>query len=239
MVRDPAAAHRFYGALFGWEFRSGPRQLGPYERALLDGREVAGIGRLPAGSGLPVAWTPYFAAENADRLAETVRACGGTVGVGPLDSPHAGRMALAIDPTGAVFGLWQAAEHRGFAVTGVAGAQSWVELVTRDTASVGPFYRRVFGFTAEPVVSADLDHLTLFLDGRPVAALHGVGGALSHEQGPRWLTYFEVDDVPESAARVASLGGEVLRAPREGPLGPQATVADPEGAVFVLVRTRG
>lgn len=239
MVRDPEAVRGFYEALFGWEFARGPEQLGPYARALLEGREVAGIGQLPAGSGLRVAWTTYFAAEDVNVLAETVRSRGGTVGVGPLDSPGAGRMALATDPAGAVFGLWQAGEHQGFAVTGVAGAQSWTELITRDTASVSAFYRAVFGFTAEPVVSADLDYLTLSLAGRPVAAVHGVGRSLSRERGARWMTYFEVGDLAEAAERVTHLGGQLLKPPYDGAQGRQATVADPEGAVFTLVHSEG
>lgn len=41
MVHGLAATQDFYGALFGWEFQPGPQQLGPYVRALLNGREVA------------------------------------------------------------------------------------------------------------------------------------------------------------------------------------------------------
>ncbi|CAM5249341.1 VOC family protein [Streptomyces violaceorubidus] len=119
MVHGPAAIHDFYGALFGWEFRPGPQQLGPYARALLDGREVAGIGQLPPDRQLPTAWTPYFASDDVNVTAETVRLCGGTVGVGPLDAGEAGRMALGSDPTGAVFGVWQAAAHLGTAIAGV------------------------------------------------------------------------------------------------------------------------
>ncbi len=84
MVHRPAAAREFYGALFGWEFRPGPQRLGPYTRAVLDGRVVAGIGRLPADRVLPVAWTPYLASDDVNETAESVRMCGGTVGVGPL-----------------------------------------------------------------------------------------------------------------------------------------------------------
>lgn len=86
MVHGMATTQDFYGALFGWEFQPGPQQLGPYVRALLDGRQVAGIGQLPPDRHLPIAWTPYFASADADLTAETVRHCGGTVGVGPLDA---------------------------------------------------------------------------------------------------------------------------------------------------------
>ncbi|MFE1949742.1 VOC family protein [Streptomyces sp. NPDC059524] len=238
MVHDMAATQEFYRALFGWEFGPGPEQLGPYVRALLEGKEVAGIGQLPPDRQFPVAWTPYLASDDADATAESVRHCGGTVGVGPLDAGEAGRMAIGSDPEGAVFGIWQAAAHLGTGLTGVPGTVAWNELVTRETASVAKFYEAVFGYAEEAVVSADFDCLTLCLDDRPVASVQGVGHALPRDRGPHWMTYFEVTDVDESVERVADLGGHVVRPPRDGAHGRVATVADPEGATFALVTSQ-
>ncbi|MEV5609581.1 VOC family protein [Streptomyces sp. NPDC052225] len=235
MVHSLSATQEFYGALFGWEFRPGPQQLGPYVRALLDGKEVAGIGQLPPDRHLPVAWTPYLATDDVDATAESVRHCGGTVGVGPLDAGEAGRLAIGSDPAGAVFGVWQAAAHLGMAVTGVPGAVAWNELVTRETASVAKFYQAVFGYAEEAVVSADFDYLTLHLEGHAVAGVHGVGNALPRDRGAYWITYFEVADVDEAVERVADLGGHVVTPARDSSHGRVATVADPEGAQFALV----
>ncbi|AWW37142.1 VOC family protein [Streptomyces cadmiisoli] len=237
MVHGTAATQEFYGALFGWEFRPGPRQLGPYVRALLDGREVAGIGQLPPDRHLPIAWTPYIASEDIDRTAHSVRLCGGTVAVGPLDAEDAGRLAICSDPAGAVFGLWQAAAHRGTAVAGVPGTPTWHELLTFESEGVAKFYETVFGYEREPVVSADCDYLTLKLDGRPVAGIQGVGGAVPRDRGSHWLTYFEVDDPDSAVARLVDLGGHVLRPAHDSAYGRVATVTDPEGARFTLVRT--
>ncbi|MGW2562010.1 VOC family protein [Streptomyces sp. NPDC001514] len=237
MVHGLAATQDFYRALFGWDFVPGPQQLGPYVRALIDGKEVAGIGQLPPDRHLPVAWTTYMATEDADETAEQIRMCGGTVGVGPLDAADAGRLAIASDPEGAVFGVWQAAAHAGIALFGTHGTPVWHELVTRETSSVSKFYQSVFGYEAEPIVSADFDYLTLHLEGRPVASLHGVGNALPRDRGSHWMTYFEVGDADETAALVVDLGGHVLHEPREGTCGRIATVVDPEGAVFTIVRS--
>ncbi|MFC7893629.1 VOC family protein [Streptomyces sp. NPDC057381] len=236
MVHGPAATHDFYGALFGWEFRPGPQQLGPYARALLDGREVAGIGQLPPDRHLPIAWTPYFASDDVDRTAETVRLCGGTVGVGPLDAGEAGRLAIGSDPSGAVFGVWQAAAHLGTAVTGVPGTPAWNELVTYESANVAKFYETVFGFELVPEDSADRDHVTLRLDGRPVAGIHGVGGALPRDRGPHWVTYFQVADAEESLEHLTALGGHVLEPAGDTAHGRVAMVADPEGARFAVLQ---
>ncbi|MFD3732826.1 VOC family protein [Streptomyces sp. NPDC058632] len=237
MVHGPDTARMFYEALFGWEFRSGPQQLGPYARALLDGFEVAGIGLLPADVRLPVAWTPYFASTDVDRTAEAVRSRGGTVGVGPLDAGEAGRLAIGSDPSGAVFGIWQAsARPRGRAVTGVPGTPAWYELTTRESERVAKFYASVFGHTTQPEVSADIDHLTLSVDGRPVAGIHGVGNSLLRDRGPHWTTYFTVADLDDAVDHVLHLGGQVLERPHDGARGRVAAVADPEGARFSLLQ---
>lgn len=228
------ATQEFYGELFGWEFRPGPRQLGPYVRALIDGQEVAGVGQLPADRHLPVAWTPYFAADDVDGTAGTVRHCGGTIGVGPLDAADAGRLAIGSDPSGAVLGLWQADAHLGIGITGVPGTPVWYELLTYDTESVVKFYATLFGYVPEPAG----DVVTLRLDGRPVAALHGLGSALPRDRGPHWLTYFAVADVDAALERVNALGGHTLTLPHEAPQGRTATAADPEGARFALLQQR-
>jgi predicted enzyme related to lactoylglutathione lyase len=236
MVHGLEATEDFYRALFGWEFEPGPQQLGPYARALLDGREVAGIGQLPADRHLPIAWTPYLASDDVDHTAETVRLCGGTVGVGPLDAAEAGRLAIGSDPSGAVFGVWQAAAHLGTTVTDMPGTPVWNELLTFEAAPVAKFYETVFGYEQEPAVSGDLDHITLRLDGRPVAGIHGVGHALPRDRGPHWMTYFQVSDTDEAVERLVGLGGHVLTPARDSAHGRVATVSDPEGARFALLQ---
>ncbi|MBT2450272.1 VOC family protein [Streptomyces sp. ISL-43] len=240
MVHSLGTTEEFYADLFGWEYEPGPEQLGPYVRALLDGREVGGIGELPPDRHLPVAWTTYLATDDADATAESIRSCGGTVAVGPLDAGPAGRVAICSDPLGAIFGIWQGAAHLGTWPAGVPGVPVWNELVTQDTSTVGKFYEHVFGHEARAHAAAsdDFDYLTLFLQGRPVAAVHGVGRALPHDRGPHWMTYFEVEDTDAAVARVDRLGGRIVAPPREGLSGRVATVADPEGAVFTLVRSR-
>ncbi|CAL9552705.1 VOC family protein [Streptomyces sp. enrichment culture] len=238
MVHGLDATREFYGELFGWEFAPGPPRLGPYARALLDGRDVAGIGVLPAGSGLPGAWTPYLASDDADGTAEAVRCAGGTVAVGPLDAGDTGRLAICADPSGAVFGVWQAAGFAGTAVAGGPGAPVWNELLTHESEPVAKFYRTVFGHEPGPRAADGEDRVTLLVAGRPVASVRGVGRALPRDRGAHWTTCFEVADPDAAARRAEELGGRVVDAPRDGAEGRRATVADPEGAVFTVVRPK-
>ncbi|ANP49972.1 putative enzyme related to lactoylglutathione lyase [Streptomyces griseochromogenes] len=236
MAHGLAATEEFYEALFGWEFRPGPHQFGPYVRALLDGHEVAGIGQLPPDRRLPVAWTPYLASDDVDHTADTVRLCGGTVAVGPLDAAEAGRMAIASDPSGAVFGICQGTAHLGTAISGVPGTPAWNELLTFETESVVKFYETVFGYEEEPLLSAGFDYVTLRVAGHPVAGVHGVGHGLPRDRGSHWLTYFEVADADRTLRQAAELGGRVLRAAHDSEHGRVGTVTDPEGAVFSVIQ---
>ncbi|MFJ6992865.1 VOC family protein [Streptomyces sp. NPDC003090] len=239
MVHGLDATREFYGELFGWEFAPGPARLGPYVRALLDGREVAGIGLLPAGSGLPGAWTPYLATDDADGTAESVRCAGGTVAVGPLDAGDTGRLVICSDPSGAVFGVWQAAAFAGTEAAGAPGTPFWNELLTHDAEPAGKFYRTVFGCEPAPMGARDTDRVALRVGGRPVASVRGAGRALPRDRGAHWTTWFEVADPDAAARRVVELGGRVVEAPEDGAEGRRATVADREGAVFTVVRPKG
>lgn len=138
MVHGLGTTEEFYAELFGWEYAPGPEQLGPYVRALLDGREVAGIGEMPPDRHLPVAWTTYLATDDADATAEAIRSCGGTVAVGPLDAGIAGRVAICSDPLGAIFGIWQAQTHLGTRTHGGRAHRSgtsWSRRTPRPSAS--------------------------------------------------------------------------------------------------------
>ncbi|WP_255308388.1 VOC family protein [Streptomyces marincola] len=241
MVHDLAASQAFYHELFGWEFEEGPSQLGLYARAMRDGHPVAGLGEIAPGLRRVVAWLPYIATRDADGTAAAVRECGGTVAVGPLDVEGVGRLAIAADPSGAAFGLWQGGPRRRGSVRHPAGAPEWNELITAETAGVGKFYSMVFGYDAapEPAVPAGTDQLTLSLGTRPVAGIRGVADALPHDRGPHWLTYFAVPDVDEALETVDRLGGRRAGEPQVSPFGRWARVTDPEGAPFAVIRPAG
>ncbi|MGX2994079.1 VOC family protein [Streptomyces sp. JNUCC 64] len=226
------ATQDFYHALFGWEFRPGTRPDGSV-RALLDGREVAGIGPSPGHRRLAPAWTPQLSCGAVDATADRVRHCGGTVAVGPLETVDDGRLAIAADPGGAVFGIGPGAPG-GTAATGVPGTPVWHALRSPDPVGVAAFYGYVFGLTAVPCDGGGPDALTLLADGTPVAELTGTDEA-ARGRGAHWLTYFAVGDVDASVHRITALGGRVLAPPADGARGRSATVTDPDGAVFGLL----
>lgn len=236
MVHDLPTAQRFYGELFGWRYEPGTEPLGAYVRAYRGEHPVGGLGEMARGLRHPAAWLPYFATVNADATADLVRECGGTLAIGPMDVGQAGRLAIAADPLGAVFGIWQPQEEVGAAFGHRPGNPVWTELRIPETSMIGKFYTQVLGQKPRPEDRLpELDYLTLYRAGRPVAGVEGVGPAgLPHDRGPFWLTYFSVPDVEAGARRVRELGGRVVGS-RLSPFGRLVRAADPEGAPFALL----
>jgi uncharacterized protein len=106
VASDLDAAAAFYGGLFGWEVRELP-QAGGY-RVIQNGDRTNG-GMMPAqlaGWEGPGYWLPYFNAGELDRAVTVVGEGGGQVVVEPQTVP-AGRFAIAVDPQGAPFALFE------------------------------------------------------------------------------------------------------------------------------------
>ncbi|GAB2916007.1 VOC family protein [Nonomuraea fastidiosa] len=125
---DPAGARAFYGELFGWTFRD----AGGYAFIELDGRVVGGFGRVPAG--LPASWNTYLATEDAQAAAARVKERGGSVLFGPVPAGDDGRLLLALDSSGAVFGLWEGHRPSGIVLVDEPGTWCRHELWTGDAA---------------------------------------------------------------------------------------------------------
>jgi len=236
MAPDPAAARAFYGAVLGWSFEGTGDEHGGYVIAQAGGAAAAGIG--PHQEGAPVAWTLYFATDDADASAAQVAELGGTVVVPPGDIGPLGRMAVATDPTGAPFGVWQAGEHIGAGVANEPGALTWEDLRTGDPETARAFFADLFGFRFEGIPDEAGDYRIMFRPGEE-APLGGIGGMEGREGSPHWLVYFGVADTAVAAAAAEEAGGSVVLPPFETPYGRMAVVQDPGGAVFSVIETDG
>jgi len=102
---DVAGAAKFYTALFGWE--SVPMAGGmPYTLFKKNGTEVGGLMKPPM-PGVPPQWLPYVTVKSADTEAARIAELGGSIVAPPFDIPNVGRIAVARDPQGATFGIFQ------------------------------------------------------------------------------------------------------------------------------------
>jgi uncharacterized protein len=236
-VDDIARAVTFYSQLFGWDIEPGPPEAGGYRMCLKDGRPVAGIGPQQAPPGTPPFWTVYIASADADETAGKITAAGGQVPVAPMDVLDVGRMAVAADPAGAAFGIWQARSHTGLGLANEPGSMCWNENFSRDMDGNQAFYRAVFGYEYGDMSSPEFRYATLKLDGKEVGGIGQLGSGFPPEVPAHWSTYFAVEDTDAAVAMVTKAGGSTTREPWDTPYGRMAVVSDDQGAAFSLMST--
>jgi predicted enzyme related to lactoylglutathione lyase len=206
-VPDVDRAKQFYGALFGWDCRTDPRpEAGGYTMCYLDDLPAAAITPIWNESSRP-GWSVYLASDDADATAAAITANGGQVVADPMDVFDAGRLTMGVDPTGAVFGVWQKGTHRGIETEYPPGAISWVELVTTDVAGAADFYGAVFGLGTEEFPGMP-GYRTWQLDG---ITRGGVIQIDPERSGPdsHWRIYVAVADADAACGRAQELGGTV------------------------------
>lgn len=236
-VPDVTAGKDFYAAVLGWSYADTGDEFGGYSIAQVDGAAAAGIGPLPDG-GAP-AWTLYFASDDADTTAAAVTEHGGNVLLPPGEVGELGRMFIAADPTGAVFGVWQALSHIGAGIANQPGGLTWDDLRSPDPDAARAFYTAVFGFQTEMLPDAGPDYATYSLAGED-KPLGGMGGMMGAEGVPaHWVVYFAVADAAAAVTAAEESGGSVMMRDFDSPYGRMAGLVDPCGAPFWVIETDG
>jgi hypothetical protein len=111
----------------------------------------------------------------------------------------------------------------------------WADLVTDDVASAERFYAQLFGWTFQDMGG----YLIAANEERPLCGMFQRAlPAGQPEARPRWFGYISVASVERAQRAVAKAGGRVLAAPKKLPKrGEQAVFADPEGALFGVVKS--
>ena len=168
------------------------------------------------------------------RSAATIKANGGTLIAEPFDVMTVGRMAVAQDPTGASFNIWEPKAHFGYALIDEPGAVCWDELMTRDTGAAEKFYAAVFGYGIKHS-EMPMPYTEFQIGGKSVAGMLAMKPDMEHVP-PHWLVYFMVPNCGGAIDTAKSLGGEILFGPIAIPdIGNIAVIKDPQGAVFGIM----
>ena len=241
-AHDNDGAKAFYMALFGWtvedmKYGDGPDEV--YSMFKHGGRDVAASYTMDAtqkSQGAPPAWLSYVCVESADRSAARAAELGATVLAEPFDVMDVGRMALAADPTGAMFALWEPGRHPGVGVRDEVGALCWTELATPDVGRARDFYTGLFGWGTR-TMEGTMPY-TIFTQGEDVPGVGGMFGLTPEIQlPPSWLPYFAVEDADATGERAKELGGTVLMGPHDIPnVGRFVLLRDPQGAIFYAIK---
>ncbi|MGW6027465.1 VOC family protein [Streptomyces sp. NPDC055099] len=233
-TRDLESAQAFYHAVLGWDWRVG--KLGDqYRFASVNGVPVAGVSAVEAMGRAAVAWTPFFAASDANETVARSQERGGTTAVGPLSFPP-GRAALLADREGAVFGIWEGELVSDWEAWRRA-APVFVELYTRDAFDAAIFYAEVLGWASTSSGCCEVhyedERVVLRSQGDIVARIHSgaVESAPDPEIRPHWQIHFTVDDVDACIRAARAHGGSVLQGAQGAT---EALLSDPDGAHFVV-----
>lgn len=234
---DQTAAKRFYGDLFGWLPSDNPiDESTVYTIFRLQGHDVAGCYQLDPKQyiGVPPHWMTYIQAEDADATAERAVSLGAKLIVDPFDVFDLGRMVSLQDPCGAYFCLWQPRRHLGIAIEGVPGAPYWFELATSDPERARDFYTQLFAWEIYP--GSDGGYLHIKAGGRERGGILPAS-SIGEDVPSHWAPYFLTEDCDATATRAQEMGAEWCLAPTTMPgVGRLATLKDPQGAVFSIIR---
>lgn len=243
---DTAGARQFYGELFGWQGEDVPIPEeaggGTYTALKLDGETVAALtpqAPQQRDAGVPPNWFSYVTVANADETAAKAAELGGGVHAGPFDVMEEGRMAVIGDPTGAIFGIWQAGRSIGSTVVNDPGCLTMNELATNDVERAQEFYTPLFGWAFEQL---DTGEMPPYWAIRHECAANGLNGGMRElapqqsEAGipPHWLPYFTVESTDAMVTSTSGAGGGVLAPAFDIPAGRIAVLHDPQGVAFAV-----
>ncbi|MFF8918122.1 VOC family protein [Streptomyces sp. NPDC015032] len=235
MFPDLEGAKRFYGDVLGWTFGESSAEFGDYTQAYADGKAVAAVVPPMPGQEGPSAWCLYLASPDAAATAAKIRENGGETLMDPMEVGAFGTMLLARDPSGVVFGVWQAGTHEGFEAQRVPGAYCWAEVFTREPEKSDAFFSAVFPYTMVKMEDARVDFRMFNLGDQTVLGRMKMGDDFPSEVPPHMNVYFTVADCDAAVAKATERGAILRFGPLTIPFGRFAALTDPQGAAFSVI----
>src|SRR5512143_1878530 len=105
MTTDLEGSKRFYGELFGWQVKA--MGEGPYWVVNVGDQGIGGMMPLGPEANMPSHWMGYIGVASVADAAARVTGAGGTLHKGKTEIPEVGWFAVAVDPQGAPFMLFE------------------------------------------------------------------------------------------------------------------------------------
>jgi predicted enzyme related to lactoylglutathione lyase/predicted 3-demethylubiquinone-9 3-methyltransferase (glyoxalase superfamily) len=242
MTTDPTAAEAFYRKVVGWAAK--PSATPGQRYTLFSAGAAIAAGLMPISeewrnAGVGPAWMGYLGVDNIDLFVSRVRQAGGVIHRGPERIPGVGRFAVAGDPYGAGFMLFErdAALEPAAVPPGSPGHVGWHELYASDLEGAFGFYSGLFGWTKAENVETPFGLYQLFATGG--SAIGGMMTKPPQAERGGWLFYFNVDAIDAAVDRLKAAGGTLLQGPMQVPGGSFIVQGrDPQGALFALVANK-
>ena len=234
-------AAEFYGAVLGWTVQDSSQDGVTYSMWLAGSEAIGGILEITpdmALSGMEDGWLGYVDVANVDSSIAGIVAAGGHSHM-VQTVPGVGRMSMVSDPQGALLYVMTPTPPPGGGAStafaqGRVGHGGWNELHTRDADAAGAFYSNLLGWSADaPHDMGDMGtYLTFNAGAEPIAGMFNRPDLPK----PKWLYYFNVDDIDTAKGRVEAAGGKVNAGLMPVPTGQwMIQASDPQGAMFGLL----
>jgi predicted enzyme related to lactoylglutathione lyase len=103
-TQDEKMALAFYEKVFGFRYDEMPMPEGAYFVLKQGEKGRAGLYKAMHAS-MPTSWTPYVCVADCDKTTEEARSLGANAIVPPSDIAEVGRLAMFVDPQGAMFAI--------------------------------------------------------------------------------------------------------------------------------------
>ena len=223
MGKDISKAQGFFGELFGWGTKPVPMPGGSYTMIAVGDRTIGGYEQSSEHGG----WLAHLLVADVKAAADKVKSLGGKVVKEPFKVGDFGTMAVATDPHGGAFALWQPVKAEP-APAATTGTFCWNELASKDPEASVAFYRAIGAFETDAMAMPDGTYHLLKSDGEPRA---GIMKQMMPGQPHAWLPYVQVASADATAAKAVKLGANQVVPPTDIPnVGRFAIFVDPQGA---------
>jgi predicted enzyme related to lactoylglutathione lyase len=200
-----------------------------------------GINPIDPGWGAPSHWRSYLSVpQGVDAAVKKIAELDGTVVEQPADIPGVGRMAVAHDPQGAYFALFESVPPQDPSPPTLPtpkGGVTWHELTTSDVDGAVSFYTGITGLSTV-VMDVGTGPYTMLAASQedPRAGIFQAPDGVP----TAWTIYYEIsqDSMDETLSELKRLGGQVMMGPMDVPtVGTIAVASDPTGGAFGLMKS--
>ncbi|NRA82897.1 MAG: VOC family protein [Gammaproteobacteria bacterium] len=240
MAGDWTKAKEFYCALFDWQPQD--QEIGPdcyYTMLQKDGLDIGAMYQMMPEhqeQGMKTNWLSYIAVDSVDEVVAKAKQLGAEIVAGPHHVHDAGRMAMILEPQGAMFAIWQANKHNGAGVVNQPHSMCWNELASKNTDKSSDFYTQLFGWQPLEKNTVGMKYTEFSVAGIPNSGML----QMTEEWGdlpPHWMIYFAVDDCDAYATKAQGLGATLCVPPTDIPeVGRFAVINDSQGATFSIIK---
>jgi predicted enzyme related to lactoylglutathione lyase len=232
--KDIAKAQGFFGELFNWGVKNVPMPGGDYAMISVGDRTIGGYQTTPDGAPPEAHWLTHLEVSDARATAKQVESLGGKTLKAPFEIAGFGTMAIAADPQGGYFALWQTAKPEPQPQP-TDNTFCWNELASSAPAKSVEFYSKIGGFTVKAQEMPGMGtYNVLESDGQPRA---GIAGQMMPGQPHAWLPYVAVANTDATVEKAKKLGATIVVPPTDIPgVGRFSVLVDPQGCALGLLK---